>query len=101
MTTTTTTRTGGAYVQVNGVPTYYESSGVGPPLFLLHGGMCTAESFDAQTAELAQTYCVYVPEQFGHGRTRDIDGPITYEAMAQHTIALIDALGITSAHFAG
>jgi pimeloyl-ACP methyl ester carboxylesterase len=101
MTTTSTTRTGGAYADINGVATYYEVTGEGEPLFLLHGGMCSAESFDAQTAELSRTYRVYVPEQFGHGRTRDIDGPLTYEAMAQHTIAFLDALGVTSAHIGG
>jgi pimeloyl-ACP methyl ester carboxylesterase len=101
MTTTSTTRTGGAFVEVDGVPTYYEVTGSGDPLFLFHGGLCSAESFDAQVAELAQTYRVYVPEQFGHGRTRDVDGPLTYEAMAQHTIGLIDALGVGAAHLGG
>jgi len=101
MTTTSTTRTGGAYADVNGVATYYEVTGTGDPLFLFHGGLCTAESFDAQVAELAATYRVYVPEQFGHGRTRDVEGPYSYEAQAQHTIALIDALGVESAHMCG
>jgi pimeloyl-ACP methyl ester carboxylesterase len=103
MTTTehTTARANGAYVDVRGVPTYCEITGNGDPLFLLHGGMCTAESFDAQVADLARSYRVYVPEQFGHGRTPDVDGPLTYEAMAQHTIALFEALGVASAHIAG
>lgn len=101
MTTTTTTRAGGAYVEIDGVPTYYEVTGEGDALFLLHGGMCTAESFDAQTAELSKTYRVYVPEQYGHGRTRDVDGPLSYESMAAHTIALMEALGVTSAHIGG
>lgn len=105
MTTTehsaTTARANGAYVDVNGVRTYYEVTGEGDPLFLLHGGMCSAESWDAQTAELSKSYRVYVPEQFGHGRTPDVDGPLSYEAMAQHTIALMEALGVTAAHFVG
>ena len=101
MTATTTTRTGGAYVDINGVRTYYEVTGEGDPVFLLHGGLCTAESWDAQTAELSKTYRVYVPEQFAHGRTRDIEGPLSYEAMAQHTIALMESLGVESAHIGG
>jgi pimeloyl-ACP methyl ester carboxylesterase len=104
MATTTTepaTARNGNYVDVEGVPTYYEVTGIGEPVILLHGGLCTAETFDAQTAALAGQYRVYVPERFGHGRTPDIDGPITYENMAQHTIAFIDALGITSAHLVG
>jgi pimeloyl-ACP methyl ester carboxylesterase len=91
----------GNYVEVHGVRTYYEVTGTGEPLILLHGGMCPAETFDPQTAALAEAYRVYVPERYGHGRTPDIDGAITYESMAQHTIALMEALGIQSAHLAG
>ncbi|MEY2424242.1 MAG: hypothetical protein QOI95_4309 [Acidimicrobiaceae bacterium] len=102
MTTTQAVPTrNGDYIEVDGVRTYYESTGTGGPLVLLHGGMCTAETFDAQTSVLATEYCVYVPERYGHGRTADIDGPITYENMAQQTIALIEALDIESAHLAG
>ena len=39
-------------------------------------------------------YRVFSPERRGHGRMPDIDGPITYEIMADDTIAFIDALGI-------
>jgi pimeloyl-ACP methyl ester carboxylesterase len=100
-TTTDAPPRNGDYIDVDGVRTYYEVTGTGEPLILLHGGLCPAESWDAQTAALAEQYRVYVPERYGHGRTRDIDGPITYENMAQHTIALIEALGIESAHLAG
>src|SRR5437899_3208170 len=89
------------YIDLEGVRTYYEKTGTGDPLILLHGGMCTAETFDPQTPVLAEQYCVYVPERYGHGRTADVDGAITYENMAQHTIAFMDALGIESAHLAG
>jgi pimeloyl-ACP methyl ester carboxylesterase len=95
-----TTRNGN-YIKVDGLPTYYEVTGTGEPLILLHGGMCPAETLDAQTAVLAEQYRVHVPERFGHGRTPDIEGAITYENMAQQTIALMDALGLASAHLAG
>jgi hypothetical protein len=32
-----------------GVHSYYEVTGDGEPLLLLHGGMCTAETLDGQT----------------------------------------------------
>jgi pimeloyl-ACP methyl ester carboxylesterase len=44
---------------------------------------------------------VFVPERYGHGRTADIDGPLTYEAQAQHTIAFIEALDIGPANLVG
>lgn len=96
-----TARPAGASVEVDGVRTYYEVSGDGDPLVLLHGGMCTAETWDAQAPALAARYRVHVPERFGHGRTPDIDAPITYENMARHTIGFIEALGLQSAHLVG
>ena len=102
MTTTHETPTrNGAFIDVDGVGTYYEVTGTGEPLLLLHGGLCPAESWDPQTAALAERYRVYVPERFGHGRTPDVDGPITYESMAQHTIRFMEELGIDSAHLCG
>jgi pimeloyl-ACP methyl ester carboxylesterase len=92
---------GGEYVDVGGVRTYYEVAGAGDPLVLLHGGLCTVETFGAQTPALAEHYRVYVPERRGHGRTPDVEGPITYENMAQDTIALMEALSIASAHLVG
>jgi len=95
------TRSGGDYITVDGVRTYYEVTGTGEPLLLLHGGLMTAESWDPQVPALAQQYRVFVLEQFGHGRTPDTDGPLTYETMAQHTTAFLDALGISTTHLCG
>ena len=95
------TRSGGDYITVDGVRTYFEVTGTGEPLLLLHGGLMTAESWDPQVPTLAQQYRVYVLEQFGQGRTPDVDGPLAYETMAQHTTAFLDALGISSAHLCG
>jgi pimeloyl-ACP methyl ester carboxylesterase len=92
---------GGQYVDAGGIRTYYEITGDGEPLVLLHGGLCTAETFDAQTPALAMKYRVYVPERRGHGRTPDVDGPITYDNMAQDTIAFLQAVGIASADLVG
>jgi pimeloyl-ACP methyl ester carboxylesterase len=89
------------YVDANGVHTYYEAHGTGDPVVMLHGGFCTVETFGAQTAALVETYRVYLPERRGHGRTADVDGPITYVNMADDTIAFMDALGISNAHVVG
>jgi len=91
----------GAYVDAGGVNTYYESHGEGEPLLLLHGRLCTIETFFGQTPELAKRYRVILPERRGHGRTADVDGPITYEAMASDTVAFMEALGVESAHLVG
>ena len=92
---------GGKYVDAGGVHTYYEVTGTGEPLVLLHGGFCPAETWDAQTPALAENFQVYVPERRGHGRTPDVEGPITYENMARDTIAFMEAVGVSSAHLVG
>jgi pimeloyl-ACP methyl ester carboxylesterase len=89
------------YVDANGVHTYYEVHGEGDPVVLLHVGVGTIETWGAQTAALAERYKVYLPERRGHGRTADVDGPITYYNMADDTIAFMDALGISNAHLIG
>ena len=91
----------GDYIDTGRVHTYYEVSGSGDPLILLHGGMCTAETFDGQTPALAEQFRVYLPERRAHGRTADVAGPITYEIMAQDTIAFIEAVGVEHAHLIG
>ena len=100
-TTASTMRDGGSYIDASGVHTYYEVAGDGPPLVLLHAGMCTAETLDMLATVLSKQYRVYVPERVGHGRTADVDGPITYETMAQQTIAFMEAVGLDGAHLAG
>lgn len=101
MTSSEPSRRNGAYVGVDGVRTYFEVTGTGQALILLHGGMGTAEECDAQATKLAETFRVYVPERYGHGRTPDIDGDITYENMGEHTIGFMETLGIQSAHLVG
>ena len=91
----------GKYVDAGGLETYYEVSGAGEPLLLLHGGFCPVETFDGLTPRLAEGYRVYLPERRGHGRTPDAEGPITFEIMARDTIAFMDALELSSAHLAG
>lgn len=94
-------RRNGAYLDIGSVHTYYEVQGEGDPLVLLHGGLCAAETFDGMTPGLAERFRVYVPERRGHGRTADVDGPITYRNMAADTVAFMDVLGIGGAHMVG
>lgn len=91
----------GHYLDANGVHTYFEVAGEGEPVVLLHGGMSNAESWLGQLPALARRYRVYVPERRGHGRTADVDGPITFQAMAEDTAAFVDSVGDGPAHLVG
>jgi pimeloyl-ACP methyl ester carboxylesterase len=80
------------YVDVGGLRTWYEEQGEGEPLVLLHPGGVDARAFTPNVGALATRFRVFTPERRGHGRTPDVDGPITYELMAADTIAFIEAL---------
>jgi pimeloyl-ACP methyl ester carboxylesterase len=88
-------------VEANGVDTYYEVDGEGEPVVLLHGGFVTIDSWAPQRAALGARYRLYLPERRGHGRTPDVDGPLSYAVMAADTIAFMDAVGLPSAHLVG
>ncbi len=91
----------GEYIDAGGLRTYYEVHGAGDPVVLLHGGLATAESWARQVPDLAAHYRVYVPERRGHGHTADVDGPITYAAMAADTANWLEAMSLTGAHLIG
>jgi pimeloyl-ACP methyl ester carboxylesterase len=77
---------GGAYAEVNGLNFYYEVHGEGEPLIL---------------PLLAEGRQVIGVDLQAHGRTADIDRPMTYEAMAVDVAALIEHLGVGEANVMG
>lgn len=90
------------HAPVNGLEMYYEIHGTGQPLVMLHGGLATIDFPGGQLLHmLAATRQVIAIEQQGHGRTADIDRPLTYEQMADDTAALIRHLGIEGADVFG
>jgi pimeloyl-ACP methyl ester carboxylesterase len=80
------------YLELADQRVFVEEYGAGDPLFLLHGGMVAADSWQFQIPALAERYHVFVPERRGHGRTPDVPGPYTTENMAAETVAVIEAL---------
>ena len=91
----------GARVPVNGMQVYYEVSGSGEPLIVLHGAYMNIPSMGEIVPRLAQTHRVYALEFQGHGRTTDIDRPMTYQAFADDVAAFMDAVGLESADVFG
>ncbi|HYZ81360.1 MAG TPA: alpha/beta hydrolase [Solirubrobacteraceae bacterium] len=91
------------YVSLAGVRTWYDQHGDGEPLVLLHpgGGGVDARAFAPNLGPLAARFRVYTPERRGHGHTPDVPGPITFAAMAQDTIAFLEAVVGRRAHVLG
>src|SRR5215831_4168297 len=92
---------GGQYASVNGLKIYYEVSGTGQPLLLLHGGLGGTVEFAQLLPLLAKNRKVFVVELQGHGHTADIDRPLSYEQMADDIAALIQQLGLDKADILG
>jgi pimeloyl-ACP methyl ester carboxylesterase len=91
----------GDRVQVNGMELYYEVSGDGDPLIVLHGAYMNIPSMGAIIPELAKTHRVYALEFQGHGRTTDMDRPITYPNLADDVAAFMAAVGLQRADVFG
>ena len=61
----------------------------GRPTILLHGAYMTIDMIGPILPGLAESRQVIAAEQQGHGRTADVDRPLTYEQMADDTAALV------------
>src|SRR5262245_25919435 len=60
-----------AYASVNGLKIYYEITGTGEPVILLHGGFGNTEMFMPAREALSKNYKVIAVDLQGHGRTAD------------------------------
>jgi pimeloyl-ACP methyl ester carboxylesterase len=89
------------HAPVDGLQMYYEIHGQGEPLILIHGGLGSSGMFNAILPELSRGHEVVTVDLQAHGRTADIDRPISYEAMADDIAALIRYLKIPAADVMG
>ena len=78
------------YVELGGVRTWYDEHGDGEPLVLMHGGLVDSRFLEPNLPPLAERFHVYTPDRRGHGHSPDADGPITYQLMADDTIAFLE-----------
>lgn len=89
------------YAPVNGLQLYYEIHGKGEPLILLHGGLGAIDMFGQHLQTLAKNHQVIAVDLQGHGRTADIDRPLSVEKMADDIAELLKFLKIEKADIVG
>ena len=89
------------FAPVDGLKMYYEIHGAGQPLVLVHGGLGSTGMFDPIMPALSKGREVIAVDLQGHGRTADIDRPMSFEAMADDVAAVIRYLKIEKADVMG
>ena len=90
------------YAPVNDVEIYWESRGDGGvPLIVVHGGFGLASMSGELLDRLAGRRRVIAIELQGHGHTRDIGRPFSYEAFGDDIAGVIEHLGAERADLLG
>jgi len=90
-----------AYLRIRGSQIFYQTSGDGEPLLLLHGGFGTVEDFSSQIPELSKHFRVVAFERPGHGHTADTKEPFSFDTMTEYAIDFIEALGLGPTNLLG
>jgi pimeloyl-ACP methyl ester carboxylesterase len=99
--TTTDKTVKSGHALVNGINLFHEISGAGRPLIILHGGVSASEVFNPVLPVLKESRRVIAVHLQGHGRTADIDRPLSFEMMADDIAELIEHLNLESADLLG
>src|SRR5690606_30492391 len=88
----------GKFLEVHGVKIYYEESGNGKPLLLLHGFSRTADEWKPFIAEYAKAFRVIAIDLPGHGRSDLIDSSNNYihKKATEYIISFCEALKLDS-----
>jgi 3-oxoadipate enol-lactonase len=80
---------------------YYEESGEGPVVLLIHGLAGDLSAWRPQLEALSGSYRAIAFDNRGAGRSDQVDEPESTEAMARDTLELLDALDVGRAQVVG
>ena len=93
----------GKFATINGLKIYYEESGRGMPVMLLHHYFATASQWKTYIPELAKKYKVIAVDLPGHGRSDYMDTTkvFLHKKATEYIIGLIDFLKLDSIYLMG
>lgn len=91
------------FVDVPGAKIYYATYGTGEPVVLLHGGLGNSDHWGFQLPDLVAKYQVIAIDSRNQGRSTmtKSKAKLTYRAMANDVVAVLDALGVQKAAIVG
>ena len=81
------------YITVNGVRLYYEKTGTGRPLVMVHCNSMDHKIFRRAVRVLSHRFTVYCPDSRDHGKSEKVK-TLHYEDMAEDMHAFITALDL-------
>ena len=81
-------------VRLNGVDTYYEVYGEGPPLIFLHGGGQSSKLWHEYVNDFADNFEVYLVDLLGHGRSSPLQDVFSYQTAIDQLLDLFENLKI-------
>lgn len=87
-------------ISVNGIEMYYEKSGAGRPLILLHGNSEDHNIFSGSMWLLRKHFTVYAADSRGHGLSTRVN-ELHYTDMADDMVAFMDELDLKDVVFFG
>ena len=96
-----TTDAGFATARGGGAPLYWESTGTGIPVLLIHGLGLSGGAWWRTVDALSPTLRVITFDHRGIGRSKSLMPAFTTEAMADDATSILDELGLESAHVYG
>ena len=88
------------YITVNGVKIYYEKTGSGRPLVMVHCNSMSHRIFKSAARVLSRQFTVYCPDSRDHGKSEKVR-TLHYEDMAEDMIQFIKQLGLEKPVFYG
>jgi pimeloyl-ACP methyl ester carboxylesterase len=89
------------HVDVNGLRIAYRRRGEGPPLVLLHGGVCDSRVWRVQLDDLSDAFTVVAWDAPGCGGSSDPPETFRLPEYADCLAGLVDALGLERPHVLG
>jgi 3-oxoadipate enol-lactonase len=90
-----------AVVERGAIRIFYEDAGSGLCVVLGHSFLCSGEMWAPQVAPLAERFRVVNVDFRGHGRSGPAKEPFSLEDMVDDVVAVLDALGVERAVWAG
>lgn len=86
--------------ELNGIRLFYEKSGQGRPLVMVHGNGEDHTIFDEAVAQLKEHFTCYCLDSRCHGQSSDTPA-LHYADMARDALALLEALDLRDVAFYG